>query len=434
MIFYKENEFKKDVEVGSIPKGWEVVRLKEVVVEAKSGFACGKRDENGILQLRMDNIEAEGWINTKAGVKVPEPENVEDYILRPGDILFNNTNSVDLIGKTAIFKGEFSRCVYSNHLTRIRVDYSKTVPEWILYCLIRKWRLGVFKTICHRHVHQAGINNEDLLRLKIPLPPLEEQRAFAGVLGVVDSVIAKTDEVIAKTERLKKGLMQTLLTRGIGHKEFKETEIGKIPKTWQVVRIKDVAEIRGNKRINDFEKIAFIPMELIPDSQIFAKYEIRTKEDVKSFTYCEAGDILLAKITPSLENGKQGVVPFDVPDGFALATTEVFPIRCKNIDRFFLFYVLKFSKFRDKIISSMIGTTGRQRATRDSVEKLEIPLPPLEEQQKIGGILSEVDKKLELERNEKAKLERIKRGLMDLLLTGKVRVKVEVNCDAVCSG
>jgi type I restriction enzyme S subunit len=226
--------------------------------------------------------------------------------------------------------------------------------------------------------------------------------------------------------------MQTLLTRGIGHKEFKETEIGKIPKTWQVVRIKDVAEIRGNKRINNFEKIAFIPMELIPDSQIFAKYEIRTKEDVKSFTYCEAGDILLAKITPSLENGKQGIVPLDVPNGIALATTEVFPIRCKNIDRFFLFYVLKFSKFRDKIISSMIGTTGRQRATRDSVEKLEIPLPPLEEQQKIGEILSEVDKKLELERNEKARLERIKCGLMDLLLTGKVRVKV--NCGAVCSG
>jgi len=217
--------------------------------------------------------------------------------------------------------------------------------------------------------------------------------------------------------------MQTLLTRGIGHKEYKQTPIGTIPKTWQIVKLQDIAEIRGNKSINDFEKIAFIPMELIPESQIFANYQIRTREDVKSFTYCEAGDLLLAKITPSLENGKQGIVPSDVPNGVALATTEVFPINCKGIDRFFLFYVLKFSKFRNKIISSMIGTTGRQRASKESVERLEIPLPPIAEQQKIAEILSNVDKKLELERNEKSRLERIKQGLMDLLLTGKIRVK-----------
>lgn len=96
--FYKETEFKQ-TETGKIPKEWKVAKLKDIILEAKSGFACGKRDENGILQLRMDNIETEGWINTEAGVKVPILEGVEKYLLRPGDILFNNTNSVDLIGK-----------------------------------------------------------------------------------------------------------------------------------------------------------------------------------------------------------------------------------------------------------------------------------------------------------------------------------------------
>ncbi|MBW1972874.1 MAG: restriction endonuclease subunit S, partial [Deltaproteobacteria bacterium] len=119
--------------------------------------------------------------------------------------------------------------------------------------------------------------------------------------------------------------------------EFKQTVIGRIPKEWDVVRLGDeqVAEIRGNKSINGFNKVAFIPMEAVPDSRIFVNFEIRSMKEIKSFTYCESGDLLLAKITPSLENGKQGIVPDTVPNGFALATTEVFPIKCKGIERLF---------------------------------------------------------------------------------------------------
>jgi type I restriction enzyme S subunit len=202
--------------------------------------------------------------------------------------------------------------------------------------------------------------------------------------------------------------------------------IGRIPKEWEVVRLGDeqVAEIRGNKSINRFNEVAFIPMEAVPDNGIFVNFEIRSMKEVKSFTYCESGDLLLAKITPSLENGKQGIVPDIVPNGFALATTEVFPIKCKDIEKLFLFYVLKDSKFRNKIIASMTGTTGRQRATKVSVKNLLIPLPPLPEQQKITEILSTVDKRLELLRNKKESLERVKKGLMNDLLTGGRRVKI----------
>jgi type I restriction enzyme S subunit len=202
----------KDTEIGRIPKEWEVRKLKDVIFEAKSGFACGKRDENGILQLRMDSIEPEGWINTEAGVKVPIPEDVENYFLRLGDILFNNTNSVDLIGKTAIFRGEFQKCVYSNHLTRIRVNLAKAIPEWILYLLIRKWQLGFFKTICHRHVHQAGINNEDIINLKIPVPSISEQKRITLILSSIDEKLRLERNEKVKLERIKQGLMDLLLT------------------------------------------------------------------------------------------------------------------------------------------------------------------------------------------------------------------------------
>ena len=179
-----------------------------------------------------------------------------------------------------------------------------------------------------------------------------------------------------------------------------------------------------DKRIDGFGKIAFVPMELISESQIFVKYQIRAKEYVRSFTYCEAGDILLAKITPCLENGKQGIVPYDAPNGFVLATTEVFPIRCKGVDTLFLFYVLKFAKFRNKIIASMTGTTGRQRASKESVLELEVPLPPLPEQRKIAETLLHLDNVLQLKERKKEKLVMMKKRLMNLLLTGKVRVTI----------
>jgi type I restriction enzyme S subunit len=202
----------KETEIGKIPKTWQVVKLREVVLEAKSGFASGKRDENGIFQLRMDSIETEGWINPEAGVKVPIPPDVEEYLLKPGDILFNNTNSVDLIGKTAIFRGELPKCVFSNHLTRIRVDSEKAIPEWILFVLMRKWQIGFFKTICHRHVHQAGINNNDLLNIKIPLPEISEQQKIANILSTADKKLKIEKQEKTRLEKVKHGLMDLLLT------------------------------------------------------------------------------------------------------------------------------------------------------------------------------------------------------------------------------
>ncbi|HQO76494.1 MAG TPA: restriction endonuclease subunit S [Candidatus Saccharicenans sp.] len=192
-----------------------------------------------------------------------------------------------------------------------------------------------------------------------------------------------------------------------------------LPDGWRLVRLGDseIAEIRGSKKFPNYENVAFIPMEYIPDSGIYAKYEVRPRSQIKSFTYCEKGDLLLAKITPSLENGKQGIVPDNVPNGFALATTEVFPISCKRMNSLFLFYVLKHSCFRNKIISSMTGTTGRQRATKESVEKLFIPFPPLFEQVKIAEILSTVDQAIQKIIEAIEKTERLKKGLMRELLT-----------------
>jgi type I restriction enzyme S subunit len=188
---------------------------------------------------------------------------------------------------------------------------------------------------------------------------------------------------------------------------------------WKVVRLADehVAKVRGRRKNHGVREIAVIPMELVPDSAVFTGYIVQPAARARPSTYCEAGDLLLAKITPSLENGKQGIVPPDIPNGFAFATSEVYPIECQGINNFFLFYVLKHPRYRQTLIASMTGTTGRQRVARRNVEGLRIPLPPLAEQERIAEILSTVDRGIEKADEAIEETKRLKRGLMQELLT-----------------
>ena len=200
---------------------------------------------------------------------------------------------------------------------------------------------------------------------------------------------------------------------------LKKSVIGPTPEDWDVVRLGDprITTFTPNKVVSNYEMMAFIPMDKIPDSGIYTTYEMRPKNEVKSGVYCEAGNLLLAKITPSLENGKQGIVPRDVPHGFAIATTEVFPIKCVGIDTLFCFYILKHRRFRQVLINSMIGATGRQRVPKTAVSNLIIPLPPLPEQKRIAEVLRTVDEAIEKVEQEIDHTERLKKGLMQRLLT-----------------
>ncbi len=202
----------EETKVGVIPREWKVVKLGRLCAQIQSGFASGERDEDGIIQLRMNNITTEGYITLNSHLRVPKIDNIEDYLLVYGDILFNNTNSVDLIGKTAIFRDECDYCSFSNHLTRIKVDENKATSEWVLYNFIRKFEQGYFRRICQRHVGQAGIGQKDLKNTLLPEPPLSEQRQIAAILSSVDERLVAEREHRARLETVKRGLMQDLLT------------------------------------------------------------------------------------------------------------------------------------------------------------------------------------------------------------------------------
>jgi len=416
MIFYKETNFKKEPSIGEIPTDWEIIKLGD---ESVSEIVMGQSppsstyNKKGIgLPFLQGKMEF-GEIYPKALVYCSEPIK----IAQPNDILISVRAPVGDVNlapcKLCIGRG----------LAAIR--FNDKLANYLFYFYYfqkiktRLEMLGKGSTF-------KAIDKDDLESLMIPLPPVEEQRVIAGVLGVVDSVIAKTDEVIAKTERLKKGLMQTLLTRGIGHKEFKETEIGKIPKTWQIVSLGDVCEQRSEiVQPSANNKEPFVGLEHIASGETRLR-NFAQSIDVKSTKFkFYAGDILYGKLRPYLDKAV-------LADLNGICSTDLLVLKPKNnVIKEFLIYVLHSTDFIKHAIATTTGT-NHPRTSWTAISKFKFGLPEHSEQQNIANILSTIDRKLELEKKEKVRLERIKRCLMDLLLTGKIRVKVD--CGAVCSG
>lgn len=197
-------------ERGEMPEGWEVIRLGDAVEELKNGFASGKRDENGIVQIRMNNVTTDGRLIFDSYLKVPVPENINNWLLKKGDFLFNNTNSIDLVGKSTIFNDAPFSCTFSNHFTRLRFKKELVLPELILYHFLILWEKSYFKSVAIRHVGQSAVHTEYLLKLQIPLPPLSEQRRIAEILSAADRKLERRRK--EKLERVKRGLMNELLT------------------------------------------------------------------------------------------------------------------------------------------------------------------------------------------------------------------------------
>lgn len=210
----------------------------------------------------------------------------------------------------------------------------------------------------------------------------------------------------------------------------------KIPEDWDYVDFSEVVKV--NPIIKLSSKIApYVPMDAVSKENPHVDYyEERDVEKFSNLPKFQKNDVLFASITPSTENGK--VALMDNFEGKGIGSSELTILRpTSKVDPRYLYYYVKSHRIREFAISQMMGTTGRQRVPDFVFKKdLKFELPPLKEQQKIALILSNLDSLMEINRNlvgqtletknyKKIKnLEKIKRGLMQKLLTGQIRVKV----------
>jgi type I restriction enzyme S subunit len=423
----ESSEFK-ETEIGLIPKDWEVVRLGEVLIESKET----NKDNKKLNVFSISNIY--GFIRSDEFFdKQVYSKNLQKYkIVKKGDFAYNPARVN--VGSLGLFNHNEEGLVSPMYVVFRIFRSNLLLPEFLFTVLKSDRYIQEIKRISmSRGSVRQILSFKDLCDIKIPLPPLSEQKAIAYVLSTIQEAIEKTEQVIKATKELKKSLMKHLFTYGVcgvescEFVELKETEIGLIPKDWEVVRL-------GEVMINDYENekfikmnmcdlLPFIPMSIIPEDSLYiTQWEMRTKEQIRSGIVVRNNDLLIAKITPSFENGKQGIVK-TLPYNWAYATTEVIPIRVNNkLSSEFIAYYLRLPKVRHNLACKMEGTTGRKRLPKSQLENLPIPLPPLHIQQQIAEILKSVDDKIQAEENKKKALEDLFKSMLHNLMTGKIRV------------
>ncbi|RLF81030.1 restriction endonuclease subunit S, partial [Thermococci archaeon] len=317
-----------------------------------------------------------------------------------GGLLPENTVLVVCIGSTI---GKVA-LTYQESVTNQQINAvicnNKTSPYYLYYALLfssqrlKSWSGTAAVPIIKKSLFET---------FKIPLPPLPEQWGIAQVLSTIDNAIQKSDELIAKIERLKKGLMQELLTKGIGHTKFKMTEIGEIPEDWTIKKLGKIVELKNGARPETVNEGTYPVYGANGIMGYTRKYLVDNEFTIVIGRVGASGEVHLGK-------GKIWVSDNAIYSESYDKTMVHMP---------FLYYLLKF-----KQLSRFATKTTHPIITQTFLKAFQISLPPLEEQQKIAEILSTVDKWLELERKRKEKLERLKKGLMNELLTGKIRVEV----------
>ncbi|WP_370944518.1 restriction endonuclease subunit S [Amycolatopsis sp. cg5] len=184
---------------GELPRGWARVTLGDLGVDVQPGFASGKhnRDGDGIVHLRPMNITRNGAIDL-SDVRYVDDES--DRRIEYGDVLFNNTNSPALVGKTA-WVDSLEPVAYSNHMTRLRGPNALD-GKFLAIQLHYLWASGYFKTVLNNHVNQASVSRKVLLDTEIMVPPLAEQRRIVvQVEQQINHIEAGEDALIEATRR-----------------------------------------------------------------------------------------------------------------------------------------------------------------------------------------------------------------------------------------
>ena len=399
----KVNSSYKQSPIGRIPKEWEIIKTDDFL-SLEYGKGLTERERGGGIFPVFGSNGIVGYHSK--------------YLIKGPGIVVGRKGTIGAITWTDENFWPIDTTYYIE-LKNIEIDM-----KWLFYKLTS---LKLDKL--NMATGTPGLNRNLVYSLKTALPSRPEQQKIAEVLSAVDEGIGKVDEVIKKTERLKKGLMQELLTRGIGHREFKDSEIGRIPKEWKVKRIIGLFNIKTGTTPSTKQKeywndghINWVtPADMSKlNRRLYIKSSERkiTEKGLKetNLTLMPTGSIIISTRAPV-----GYVVIIEDNTTFNQGCKGLIPKNAKEVNSVFYAYCLLSKK---TILEHLSGGSTFKELPKNTLGNFNVPYPSAPEQQKIAEVLSDVDKKIELERKRKSKLERIKKGLMNDLLTGRKRVKI----------
>jgi len=418
---------KLEQQEGDLPASWELVAIDDVCT-----LGGGKTPRKSNDKYWNGSIP---WVSPKDfdGVTLDETEDkLTEYGVSENSINLYDAGDIAMVVRSGVLRHSLptaqleSEMAVNQDVKVLQPDFTKITSDYLLNILL--YEADRFRASCVKTgTTVESVETAFLKAYKLPLPPLPEQNRIADILSTVDEQIQRTDEIIQKTKELKHGLMQELLTTGLGSRELKKAEIGPLPieiaAEWSMEYFDDVIELNPRDNIPSKDTFPFLPMDAVNEELREIDYwEERNADDCTSIRF-QPGDTVYAKITPCTENGKIAYV--EGMDGLAFGSTEFFVFRARKNQMVpkYVYYLSNHPQFRAVTISLMEGSTGRQRVPTDVFQNnLRVPVPPINEQNMIVEILDNIGDKIREEQQQKKHLKELKRGLMQDLLTGTKRV------------
>lgn len=405
-------------EVMNVPEGWEVKNFSELAKvnmgqSPDSAYVNENQEGMAFLQGNADFGEK----NPRECYWVTEPKKVS----KQGDILISVRAPV---GDMNIADKEY--CI-GRGLASLTVN--KIDPSYGFYVLFKEKRqldrLSQGSTFL-----AVGKNDFDVIKIKYPIDTKEQQK-IAKILSTLDQAIEATQKLIAKERNIKKGLMHDLLTNGIDQNgkirspqthKYKESELGLIPEGWEVSCLGNISRTFAGGTPNRDEEsyyggdIPWVKSGEVNQTRINKTEESITNEGLinSSAKLIKNNTILIAMYGATA--GQVAILDID-----ATSNQAVLAVPLMKEDMYYILYSINFHM--PKLLFQAQGS-GQPNLSKQLVDNLKFLLAPLEEQQKIANILIAQGKKIETEEKNLAKLKELKKGLMDDLLSGKVRVKV----------
>jgi type I restriction enzyme S subunit len=419
----------KDTKIGRIPKDWKLISFGDL--GEYYGGLSGKTKVNfgsGKPYIPFMNIMANDIIDVNYFDLVEIKGDEKQNKAVKGDVFFNTSSETpEEVGMCAVLLDDISDLYLNSFCFGFRLNEEakkRYLPEYISRFMNSGFGRRLMFPLA-QGMTRYNLSKKYFVKLEIPFPSLPEQQKIAAILSTVDEQISTTDKIIEKSKELKKGLMQKLFSEGIGHTEFKDTKIGRIPKKWEVRNLNKCCDINKDSLSSSTkEDYSFYYLDLslvkkgiidFPNAKVdFKNAPSRARRKIKK------GDILMSTVRPNLLGN--GYINFDSEEyiastGFAVLSNY------KETNGEFLYHYLYSHNMQSQIERMLVGSSYPAINNKD-VSILKIPFPLLKEQQKIATILSEIDAKIEKEQTQKKQLEHLKKGLMQQLLTGKKRVKV----------
>ena len=426
--------------VEEIPEEWEILTFKDIQ-DNDHKYPIGDGDHgkitpasyqtHGIPFIRVGDIVADKIISNKLIYisKDIHKDNPKNHLF-PDDIIIAKTGAT--IGKVAIIPKWIETANTTSSIGKITVNKKKVIPQFFYYYIISAKFQKMMRTVSIKSA-QPGFNINDIKKFTILLPSFLEQQKITSILSNVDETIEKTNQLIQKTQIHQKGLMQKLFTKGIGHTKFKkvdwlfEKQI-EIPDKWNIQQLEKGLSLIQYGLSSSFSKngkYAIFRMNNIHNGYIIEndlRYIQLDLDEFKKFKL-EKNDLLFNRTNSIDHIGKIGIYQLD-----GLHTFASYLIRLRTndeiLDSKFLNFLFNYDKFKNMIKNLATPSVNQSNINATNLKKFLIPIPPLDEQKQIASILSNVDSQINKEKLHKSNLESLKKGLMQKLLTGQIRVKV----------